>query len=169
MNFVVEHQMPRLVLSIDGGKGAVLQGEVLHWKLRVRNVGSAPANNLLMKSNYPWLYLYDDTIVGSVNSAVASSCGISGTLMKLPLSKAIEPGEVQEYTLKVRAGGGGRQSLNLIMKYEKSEKDVSDVRKKERFVMKTISFTVYPSINIFALCNPSFIIPGEYILSVEVS
>lgn len=75
----VEREMPFLAVSVlrqptpnnttthDNGVvrgGTVLQGQTSSWTLRLSNLGYAPASNITLKTNSPWLNILDSSGAG---------------------------------------------------------------------------------------------------------
>jgi hypothetical protein len=172
--------MPSLKVTVSSDEGAqstVLQGQTCCWKLQVSNVGYAPAKNILLKTNGPWLHTTQTTSETRDEGAPTSFCvGPSGTLMRLPFlnltqSEVLHPGESIEIPVAVRTSGGGRQDFYLLFRYELWSKDdsASKLVNRQRWTQKFLSVTVYPSITMSASLMPSYSNNGEHILSVEVS
>lgn len=179
----VSHDMPTLVLDIVKAKTSVLQGEIHKWRVRLTNIGSAPTSNIVMKTNVPWTSIDPANGEGEIDeySARSHCIGPSGTSMSLPISKTesestntqkdvIYPGESAEVDINVRAFGGGRHDLYLLVRYELHENgETKQVLKTPfRYVKKVISIAVYPSLNLSASLMPSYWEKNEHILSVEV-
>jgi len=147
----VEQKMPSLKVTIapDNENTAmqqstttVLQGQTSRWKLTLSNLGYAPASNILLKTNAPWLnmtptrHFKDDdveingetTIQNEENSPTSFCVGPSGTLMRVPLSKnadhynplvdILQPGETVDVPIAIRTSGGGRQDFYMLFRYE---------------------------------------------------
>jgi hypothetical protein len=172
--------MPSLKVTITSDEGAqstVLQGQTRFWKLKVSNVGYAPAKNIMLKTNGPWLHTAQTTSDTRDEDAPTSFCvGPSGTLMRVPLlnasqSDVLHPGESIEIPIAIRTSGGGRQDFYLLFRYELSSKDDLATRlvRRHRWARKLLSITVHPSITMSASLMPSYSKKGEHILSVEVS
>ncbi len=176
----VEGNMPSLkvtVTSDEGAQSTVLQGQTRCWKIKVSNVGYAPAKNVLLKTNGPWLHTTQTTSENRDEDAPTSFCvGPSGTLIRLPLLNTIQsdilhPGESIEIPVAIRISGGGRQDFYLLFRYELWSKDDSATKlvSRHRWTQKLFSVTVYPSITMSASLMPSYSNIREHILSVEVS
>ena len=172
LEFQISEKMARLVASIKGGHVSALQGEVMEWKLQIRNIGMAPASNIILKSNMPWLCLLNDdaTLDQQYLSRATSNCiGRSGTAIALSENYHLEPGNQTTFRIKARVSGGGRQTLRLLLRYDAYMKPyLKQSVYSTRYLAKSLTYTVYPSINLSALCQPSFDKIGNYVLSVEV-
>mmetsp|Transcript_30972 Transcript_30972/g.35794 ORF Transcript_30972/g.35794 Transcript_30972/m.35794 type:complete len:256 (+) Transcript_30972:427-1194(+) len=117
--------MPWLDLSIRDVKDTVLEGEVCRWTLKLTNRGSAPATNIYLKTNLPWLSLELDTPpsdipdqheaggenTGTNEYEATSYCvGPSGSLMQIPIERlmmnretmVVNPGETLEISIRAR-------------------------------------------------------------------
>jgi len=191
----IEHDMPSLTVDIvpHGGKGdaTVLQGQISSWTLRISNLGTAPASNVTLKTNAPWMNIAQ---TNRKETRATSHCiGPSGTLMRLPLEKktaedgidnddyvksdVISPGQTVEVPVHVRTSGGGRQELYMLFRYELSNGDVvstalnssSPSSSKQKWLRKMISVPVYPSLTLSAVLMPSYWKKREHILSIEMT
>jgi hypothetical protein len=176
----VEQKMPLLKVAIspDGSaQSIVLQGQTSSWKLKISNVGYAPAKNVMLKTNAPWLNMADTSINASDEDAPTSFClGPSGTLMRIPLqnvnqSDVLQPGESIEIPVAIRTSGGGRQDFYMLFRYElwSEQNSVSGSVSCHRWARKLLSIPVYPSLTMSASLMPSYSSNGEHILSIEVS
>ena len=170
----VEREMPSLKVTItpdETSQTTVLQGQTSRWKLSVSNVGYAPASNIMLKTNAPWLNMTQSNESSTDENAATSYCvGPSGTLMRVPLLNTIlQPGETVEIPVAIRTSGGGRQDFYMLFRYELWSKEESDLAPRHRWARKLLSVPVYPSITMSASMMPSYSNKGEHILSVEVS
>lgn len=178
----VEQKMPLLKVSVEPDSslyGTVLQGQTSHWKLKLSNLGYAPASNIMLKTNAPWLninHASDENIPGE--DAPTSSCiGPSGTLMQVNLKAALggrsilNPGETTEIPIVIRTSGGGRQEFYMLFRYELwSEGNVAmNLAPRHRWTREILSIPVYPSITMSASLMPSHSNKEEHMLSIEVS
>lgn len=172
--------MPSLKITISPNKSApstVLQGQTSCWNLKLANVGYAPAKNIILKTNAPWLNISASTSETSDEDAPTSFCiGPSGTLIRIPLLNTIQsdvllPGESIEMPVAIRTSGGGRQDFYMLFRYELwgEENSPSGSVSCHRWARKLLSIPVYPSITMSASLMPSYSSNGEHILSVEVS
>ena len=154
----IEEDMPSLAVDIlsasatssergsergeGGDNGAVLQGQISHWTLRITNCGTAPACNVTLKTNVPWINVCSSRKETesrlfetegeredcAFEQRATSHCiGPSGTLMSLPLTMSpeaeivdgiIHPGECIDIPVLVRTSGGGRQEFYMLFRYE---------------------------------------------------
>jgi len=174
----VEREMPSLKVTItpdESSQTTVLQGQTSRWKLKISNVGYAPASNIMLKTNAPWLNMTQSNETSNDENAATSYCvGPSGTLMRVPLlntteSKVLQPGETVEIPVAIRTSGGGRQDFYMLFRYELWSKEESNLAPRHRWARKLLSVPVYPSITMSASMMPSYSNKGEHILSVEVS
>ena len=171
--------MPSLKVTLtpdESEQSTVLQGQTSRWKLTLTNVGYAPACNVILKTNAPWLNMSDVSNEASSDDSPTSFCiGPSGTLMKVPLEKTKKPnilqsGETIEIPVAIRTSGGGRQEFYMLFRYELWSEDnsASSLVPRHRWARKLLSVPVYPSITMSASLMPSYSNKGEHILSVEV-
>ena len=174
----VEREMPSLKVTItpdETSQTTVLQGQTSRWKLTVSNVGYAPASNIMLKTNAPWINMTQSNESSNDENAPTSYCvGPSGTLMRVPLlnatqSNVLQPGETVEIPVAIRTSGGGRQDFYMLFRYELWSKEASNLAPRHRWARKLLSVPVYPSITMSASMMPSYSNKGENILSVEVS
>lgn len=175
----IERRMPFLKVTVTPDKSSpsiLLQGQTSCWKLELSNVGNAPAKNILLKINAPWLSMAK-TVDANDEDAPTSFCiGPSGTLMKLPLldmnqMDILQPGGSIEIPFALRTSGGGRQDFYMLFRYElwNEENSASRSVSCHRWARKLLSIPVYPSLTMSASLMPSYSSNGEHILSVEVS
>ena len=79
----VEREMPSLKVTItpdETSQTTVLQGQTSRWKLKISNVGYAPASNIMLKTNAPWLNMTQSNESSTDENAPTSYCvGPSGT------------------------------------------------------------------------------------------
>ena len=182
------HDMPALSVNILNAKNDVLQGEISTWTLRFTNLGNAPATNLVMKTNLPWVYVKsasDDEKEVNENQVTSNCIGPTGTCIRLLSPKndllsgnveeskmnVINPGETVELEIIVRASGNiDRHELLFMFRYELDTDDKKQVPSKVqyRYVRKYEVITIRPSLNLTASFMPSYWEKNEYILSVEV-
>lgn len=117
-----------VVTSDDGGP--LLEGQISHWTIRLRNIGSAPASQLIVKTNLPWINIPSkrsgDKVAPEVREGQATSycIGPTGTLMSLPLEGShlkvagtIHPGETVDIPIQIRTSGSGRRHFYMLYRY----------------------------------------------------
>jgi len=172
----IEEEMPSLKITItpsNKNQSTVLQGQTSSWILTLSNYGYAPAANIMLKTNAPWLNINDETGEEKDENSSTSHCiGPSGTLMKVPFQGTkntgiLQPGETIEVPVFIRTSGGGRQDFYMICRYELWKED-SLISPRHRWARKLLSVPVYPSITMSASLMPSYLNNGEHILSVEL-
>ena len=172
----------------ESTQSTVLQGQTSRWKLKLSNLGYAPASNIMLKTNAPWLNMTpqfnDENNTETNEHASTSFCiGPSGTLMRVPLTKnatdhsldILQPGETVEVPVAIRTSGGGRQDFYMLFRYDLwNDKDnncsttTASSIPRHRWARKLLSVPVYPSVTMSASLMPSYSNKGEHILSVEV-
>lgn len=158
--------------------GPVLQGQVSSWILRLTNVGTAPAINVYLKTNLPWVCIgtEDDQLLDSALEAARRPCciGPSGTLFQIPIAENlkggefIDKGESIDIPMRIRATGSGHQSFYLLFRYELFE-DSLNASPRYRWLRKMIAVPVYPSIAVSASISSSASPLDHHILSLEVA
>lgn len=184
MKAKVEQGMPCLAIKImradrvspteASGTGPVLQGQISSWKIRVSNMGTAPACSITLKTNVPWINIAEKTGGVATNEGRATShcVGPSGTLMALPIKGGkeeglINPGETVDIPILTRLSGSGKQEFYMLYRYELWDPNLT--AKRSRWLRKMMDVPVYPSLTLSASLMPSFWKKAEHILSVEVS
>ncbi len=154
--------------------GPVLQGQVTEWNLRITNQGNAPAGNIVLKTNVPWINILH---AGEKNSMVGtSSCiGPSGTLMQIPIisdelfeHNFLKPGQTNDVPIQIRTSGGGKQDFYMLFRYEKYDNTSYTDANKIRWLRNMVSVAVYPSLTIKASLIPSYNDNNDHVLSLEV-
>jgi len=171
--------------GIDGsGKGILLQGQISRAILRVSNRGTAPASDLVLKTNVPWISISgfrESSDTSAFNEFSATSCcvGPTGTLMRLPLgtskhSNALYPGKSVEILIEIRTSGGGNQDFYMLFRYQLFDNvgkssNVGSQNPKIRWLRKMSSIAVYPSLTVTASLMPSHLKKCDHILSIEMA
>lgn len=192
----IKNDMPCLTAWLMRPEGEkredhLLQGQRGNWILRLSNIGTAPATNIALKTNLPWINIptKDDLALDKENTSVSkllslenkakSLCiGPTGTLMNLPVEGShlkkkgsIQPGETVDVPIEIKAGGGGgTQDFYMLYRYEL---DTPSPQKSgsnpHRWLKRLRQVPVYPSLSLTASVLPSTLNKSEHILSVEVS
>ena len=165
----VEEDMPRLVANlIPTGDLSGLQGEVGSWTMRMSNVGTAPARNVVMKTNAPWISFPGSSGARRDEDASSNCLGPSGTLMRLPLMDGgIAPGGSVDVPIHVRTTGSGREKFYMLFRYELDDDD--NAQPRIRWLRRMLDVPVHPSLTMTATIQPSTWETDEHVLSVEVS
>jgi hypothetical protein len=137
----VEREMPCLTAelikrgsddfnTIPADGGPLLEGQVSPWTIRLRNVGNAPASNVTLKTNLPWINVVNTEnhlLTAEEQEAQATSrcLGPTGTLMSLPMSgetlkeaARLHPGEHVDIPIQVRTSGTGKEGLYMLFRYD---------------------------------------------------
>jgi hypothetical protein len=189
----VKEDMPCLTAQLlrAGGDGAdepLLQGQKGMWVLKLSNIGTAPAANIVLKTNSPWVNIpssdpqadKENTPASKIlllESEAKSCCvGPTGTLMSLPLrgqhlrkQGTIQPGETVEVPIEIKAGaGGGMQDFYMLYRYELDDESIQSAARPYRWLKKMYKVPVYPSLSVTASISPSTWQKEEHILTVEV-
>jgi hypothetical protein len=184
----VERGMPcltaELVSTTCEKDNVALDGRTRQWTLRLANVGTAPATNVTLKTNLPWVSILEhvehdaveeigpdsDKVTGPANFCI----GPTGTLMRIPLQATmlqnkgqICPGESVDVSIRIRTAGSGAKAFYMLFRYELYDLDTTGSRC--RWLRKMFNVHVYPSLSLSASIKPSFANQGEHILSVEIS
>jgi hypothetical protein len=111
----------------DGG--ILLEGQTSSWTIRISNVGNAPASNIALKTNLPWVNILwsREGLSDEQREAEATSrcVGPTGTLMTLPMDHkdlketgTIHPGESVDIPIQLRTSGHGKQDFYMLYRYE---------------------------------------------------
>ena len=182
----VEGDMPRLIVSLipstkgptgtSGAtgphSGATLQGQVSDWTLRMSNIGTASARNVVLKTNVPWISIAPKGNLPSESDATSLCIGPSGTLMSIPLNAdIIHPGSTNEIPIRIRTSGGGRQEFYMLFRYELVDEKTQPLPSapRVRWLRKMLNVPVYPSLTMTASLQPSTWNKNEHILSIETT
>jgi len=166
-----------------GDSGPLLQGQVSKWNLRLTNVGTAPAKSISVKTNLPWITIWDGGD-GDRNSKshediecepTSYAIGPSGTLLRIPIDGfglkvdgELQPGETVDVAVDLRTTGAARQEFYMLFRYELVEKS-SNSSIQYRWLRKMLEVSLYPSIQLNASLIPSYSQESEHIISVEVT
>lgn len=141
-------------------QGHLFDGQISLWQIRLSNVGSAPATNVVLKTNLPWVCIPDWSVPyrGGVNSErlsleqleafpVSNCIGPTGTLMTLPLygesledEGVIHPGETVDIPIDLRTTGSGVQSFYMLYRFELSGQVLNN--RPHRWLQKLYEVTV---------------------------
>jgi hypothetical protein len=171
------------IMRMDSEEFPFLEGQVSSWKLRISNVGTAPASRVFLKTNMPWVsvkdYAADSVLPDDWETRPTSCCvGPTGTLIELPLGvgarlkepNVIHSGEVAEVPVLLRtSGGGGKQFFYMLLRYQLCDPFASPGKELCRWSRTMFEVPIYPSLTLTASIMPSFWLKNEHILSVEVS
>ncbi|CAB9513824.1 trafficking protein particle complex [Seminavis robusta] len=191
----VKQDMPCLTATLlksqtEGSDDPLIQGQKESWTLRLSNIGTAPATNVSLKTNLPWINIVNDNDESSSGGNVtlskvmswenrAKSCcvGPTGTLMTIPLDGShlrkrgfLQPGESVDVPIQIRAGSGdGLQDFYMLYRYELDDPSVPTNSKPQRWLKKMFKIPVYPSLSMKATLLPSTWSRREHILSLELT
>ena len=125
-------------VGVSSDKNAsLLEGQISRWMIRLRNVGNAPATNITLKTNLPWVNIKSDRTsipTEELEAQATSGClGPTGTLVAIPVTNfstesgaghqlsetgAIHPGERVDIPVEIRTSGHGKQSFYMLYRYE---------------------------------------------------
>ena len=121
--------------------GPLLDGQVSSWNIRLRNIGKAPACQLLLKTNLPWINIPSqrpegDLSLEEIEAEATSHCvGPTATLMSMPLHSTslkeagvIHPGETVDIPVDIRTSGSGQQKFYMLYRYVLQETSSSKAR-----------------------------------------
>lgn len=158
----------------------LLQGQLSKWKIRISNQGAAPANNVTLKTNLPWInILLEHGVIVDEKAAVSHCIGPSGTMMQLPLNRfsnsgkvgVLNPGQTVEVPIEIRTFGSGNQDFYMLFRYELFDKILSPKHQssRHRYFRTMFTIPVYPSITLTASIIPSFKKQNEHILSIDIT
>jgi hypothetical protein len=181
----VEQGMPCLVSELvkrtepdsppvtpDGGP--LLEGQLSLWNIRLRNVGTAPATAITLKTNLPWVKIVDpiaDTPGKIEEKAATSHCiGPSGTMIKVPLQNAtdvLQPGETVDIPIRIRTSGYRKQEFYMLYRYELFNPQQEKIR--SRWLRKMYEVPVYPSLLLSAKTLSTSFKGKDVLLSVELT
>jgi len=175
----------------QAGEDHLLQGQTGDWILRLSNIGTAPATNVTLKTNLPWISIpaNDNPTLDKENTTEsksillennAKSCcvGPTGTLMKLPIhgsqlqrQGSIQPGETVDVAIRIKASAcGGTHDFYMLYRYElDTSSSTSGSSRPHRWLKRLRQVPVYPSLSLSASVLPFTFHKSEYVLTVEVS
>ena len=173
LKLTIEQDLPNLIVDITPMqrlkvKSPVLQGQVNDWIIKLSNIGTAPARDVFMKANVPWIRLMANEEFIDETEKRSNYIGPTGTFMKIPLhdSGIIKPGQTIEIPIKMRASGGGRQECYILFRYQLA--CAQDEQARVRWFRKILSFPVYPSITMTASLMPFYRTKADHVLSLDV-
>ena len=190
----IKNDMPCLTAWLmrpngQSGQDHLLQGQTGDWILRLSNIGTAPASNVTLKTNLPWINIpsKDNLVLDKENIPVSKvlslenqskSCcvGPTGTLMKLPIQGShlkkegsIQPGETVDVPIQTKTGAVGTQDFYMLYRYELDTPSLPTGSRPHRWLKRMRQVPVYPSLSLAASVLPSTFSKSEHILSIEVS
>ena len=162
------------VVTPDGGP--LLEGQISSWTIRIRNVGSAPASAVTLKTNLPWIKIVEDDsdMTQEEREVKATSCciGPSGTMMRLPVtgdSGVIEPGGTVDIPIQVRTSGSKNQEFYMLYRYELHDPTGEPKKKRSRWLRKMYEVPVYPSLYLSAKVLTALWKGNDLLLSIELT
>lgn len=173
----VEDDMPRLTAQLVPKTGkedepvVSFQGQVSSWTLRLSNIGTAPATDIALKTNLPWVKV-DSTAARTQEGSTSHAVGPTGTLLALPIEGdnlrtpgQLQPGESIDLAVSLRTVGTTQQDFYMLYRYEL----VGGTKNHHlRWLKQMVDVAIYPSVALTASVMPSFWEKKEHILSVEV-
>jgi hypothetical protein len=140
--------------------GPMLVGQISTWTLRLRNVGTAPASGVVLKTNLPWIDIIESEIHSSNNSqtveekeskSISHCIGPSGTLMALPVGESIDPNETFDMQIRVRTSGEKEQDFYMLYKYDTFDNSAGkESKRRRRWLRQLYEVPVYPSLTFTA-------------------
>jgi hypothetical protein len=152
---LIKH-VPKDSPAVTPDGGPLLEGQISSWVIRIRNVGTAPASSVTLKSNLPWIKIVEDdsdmTEEEREVKATSYCIGPSGTMMRLPVrgdSGVIEPGGTVDIPIHVRTSGSKNQEFYMLYRYELHDPS-GDKKKRSRWLRKMYEVPVYPSLYLSA-------------------
>eukprot|EP00536_Pseudo-nitzschia_multiseries_P010236 jgi/Psemu1/67347/estExt_Genemark1.C_3050054 len=163
--------------------GPLLEGQITTWTVRLRNVGSAPASAITLKTNLPWIDIVkDDTHTAVVENTLTaeeqesesiSYCmGPSGTLMALPIQGSIDPSHSLDIQIRVRTSCVGEKQQDFYMLYRYDLCETSEgghMKRRSRWLRKMYQVPVYPSLSFCAKPMPNYWNGKDLLVAVELT
>lgn len=194
-------ELPRLEATLEGIPDTIFQGEMVRGRLRVTNRGLAPAAHVFAKTAPPsWVFLGRDpgggvAGAGDGGAACMSMVGVSGTVFQiLPSSPpqgtgtgqggSLAPGGSLTVPVWVRGLGGGKQTLRLLIRYQRAGGPSATAaaatrgmggdyqhqqQQQYRYARVGVDVCVLPSVAVAPSVSPSYARPGECVLSLSVT
>ena len=159
--------------TVSDEMGPAIESQHRQWTLRISNVGTAPASNLSLKTNVPWMMITNPApdVWDQSRRQVSTIIGPTGTLMAVPLEGSslkeqhkIYPGESLLVDVDIRPSTSGKQDFYMLFRYELAD----EVSMQHRWLKKMFTVPVYPSLNVTASLAPAFAGCDEFVLSLEV-
>ena len=181
-DFVQPLRSSSLSTTVVGEPGPLLQGQVSKWNLRLTNVGTAPAKSITVKTNLPWITIWDggdeDRSSKSYDElerqTTSYSVGPTGTLLRIPIDGfglqvdgELQPGESVDVAVDLRTFGSGCQDFYMLFRYELVEQQDASV--PYRWLRKMLEVPLFPSLTFNASLVPSYAKDAEHVLSVEIT
>ena len=167
-------------MTVDGDpNSSIFQGQISKWNLRLSNVGTAPARNIFLKCNSPWLTVWNGADPGEESKSqedkpVPFVMSPSGSLLSLPVENfglkvdgEMQPGESIDVAVDIRVSRSGKQNLYMLFRYDLAGKETDE--SAQRWLRKMFEVNVYPSIDCYSSIMPSFGTVGEHLLSLEIA
>lgn len=193
-------ELPLLEAALEGVPDTLFQGEMVEGRLRVTNRGLAPAAHVYAKTAPPsWVFLQDPGGAErrAENGMCMSMVGVSGTVFRVApaggsSSSSLAPGQSLSVPVWVRGLGGGKQTLRLLLRYEREGgvpsssssssssspqqgsrllggSGVEQHEQQYRYTHLSHDVCVLPSVAVAPSVSPSYAMPGECVLSLSVT
>jgi len=115
LRFEVVAPYPLLALSINGLSDEILQGQLVLVSLTLKNEGTAPATNILIKSNRPHFMYF--TKQSNTSPIYLPFLGPTCTVSRLPLGTVIPSGESLVIEAWMRPRNIGKQQIAFVASY----------------------------------------------------
>jgi hypothetical protein len=164
----------------DGGP--LLDGQISSWTIRLTNVGTAPATNVTLKTNLPWVNIVDtkaNCTSREIEAQPTSRCiGPSGTLMTLPMvgkglqkAETIHPGESLDIPIQIRTSGNKKHDFYMLYRYELPHRNDTDEidKPRSRWLRRMYEVSAYPSLSFDANTLTTTWKGKDILLSVELT
>jgi len=159
--------------AIETDDGPMLAGQISTWTIRLRNVGTAPATGVVLKTSLPWIDIVESetdscsTSEEKKSRAISSCLGPSATLMALPGGDKIDPNQSLDIQIRVRTFGEQKQEFYMLYKYDLLDEKAS--KRRTRWLRNMYEVSVYPSLSFRANPLPTSLKGKEVLVSVELT
>ena len=178
----IEVEMPcltaELIKSIpenspETDDGPMLVGQISTWTIRLRNVGTAPATGVVLKTSLPWIDIVENendsslTVDEKESQAISRCLGPSATLMALPGGDKIDPNQSVDIQIRVRTSGDKKQDFYMLYKYDLL--DEKETKSRTRWLRNMYEVPVYPSLSFQAKPMVNSTIGEEILVVVELT
>jgi hypothetical protein len=154
MKFEVVPAHPNLHILFEGLSSEVLQGQLLRATLLLRNEGAAAACDIDLKLNQPCFVFYIDPSSNpdsTLSAGLLPPWGLTSTVVHLPSTIIIQPGEELRLCAWLHISVGGVQHISVISSYSALRADGTvepfGPASKKRSSFVAIETKVLPSVN----------------------
>ncbi|KAI9295431.1 hypothetical protein K502DRAFT_329896 [Neoconidiobolus thromboides FSU 785] len=167
----ITKRLPKLEIEFLEIPEAILSGEIINKKLKVKNVGFEKLDILKVKCSNPTFFTFGNTKENEYQ--LQHSEWIDNNIQDLSElniitenEEGILPNQEIEIPLFIRGDRIGNHKFNFLFKY--GVKNMKELSIECRILKKNISFIVQPSLKINAFTRPSSKNLDSFLLGIEV-